>query len=567
MSGWLKNGRVALGAMVGALLFASTSVRADSLIENVNGMTLDDKGEVIRFTAMVIDEEGRVKQLLDRKDKRPREVDFQFDGKGRTLIPGFFDAHGHVMGMGFAALTLDLSDTKSLAEALAKIARYAADNPNRQWIIGEGWNQEMWGLNRFPTAAELDSVVPDRPVYLSRVDGHAAWVNGAAMAAAGISAATKSPVGGAIEKAGGQPSGIFVDGAMGLFESTLPVPRPVERDLALSKAQDILLANGVTSIADMGTTMQDWQSFRRAGDKGQLKIRIVSYASGIDDMIAIAGPGPSPWLYDDHLRLVGVKLYVDGALGSRGALLKAPYADRPGESGLAMLTSAQLKNKMSRAAMDGFQTAVHAIGDKANDEILSAIEELRETYKGDRRWRIEHAQIVDPADLPRFAATGTIASMQPVHQTSDRLMAEARLGPDRLKGAYAWRSLHDSGVKLAFGTDVPVESSDPFAGLGAAITREDATGQPFGGWMPAERLTREQAWHAYTIGAAYAAFAEDRLGSLEPGKRADFVIVDQDILLATPAQIRNLEVLQTWIAGRPAYIRAGQDPARQIENR
>ncbi|AMO73335.1 metal-dependent hydrolase [Sphingorhabdus sp. M41] len=537
------------------MFLAPGIAQADSLIENVNGMTLDSEGKVIRFAAMLIDDEGRVKQLLDRRDKRPREVDFQFDGKGRTLIPGFFDAHGHVMGLGFGALTLDLSDTRTLAEALAKITQYAADNPGRPWIIGNGWNQEVWGLDRFPTAAELDAAVPDRPVYLSRVDGHAAWVNGAAMTAAGVSGASTSASGGTIVKIGGKPSGIFVDAAMDLFSDTIPAPRPVERDLALGKAQDILLANGVTSIADMGTTMQDWQSFRRAGDKGRLKIRIISYAAGIDNMVAIAGPTPSPWLYDDHLRLTGVKLYIDGALGSRGALLKQPYADKPGESGLAMLTSAQLKNKMSRAAMDGFQTAVHAIGDKANDEILSAIEELQLTYKGDRRWRVEHAQIVDPADISRFAASGTIASMQPVHQTSDRTMAEARLGPERLTGAYAWKSLLDSGAKMAFGTDVPVESSNPFSGLAAAMTREDAAGQPFGGWIPAERLNREQAWGAYTYGAAYAAFAEDRLGSLEPGKRADFLIIDQDILLSTPAQIRGMQVLQTWIAGRQVFVR------------
>ena len=555
MSGWLTKYGLALCAGAASVLLMPAAAHADSLIENVNGMTLDSDGKVIRFTAMLVDDDGKVKQLLDRRDKRPKDIDFQFDGKGQTLIPGFFDAHGHVMDMGFGALTLDLSDAQSLAEALARIARYAADNPNRQWIIGGGWNQETWGLGRFPTAAELDMVVGDRPVYLSRVDGHAAWVNGAAMKAAGITAASKSPGGGAIIKAGGQPSGIFVDAAMDLFGDAIPAPKPVEFDLALGKAQDILLANGVTSIADMGTTMQDWQSFRRAGDKGQLKIRIISYAGGIDDMIAIAGPSPSPWLYDDHLRLAGVKLYVDGALGSRGALLKQPYADVPGESGLAMLTSAQLKNKMSRAAMDGFQTAVHAIGDKANDELLSAIEELRETYKGDRRWRVEHAQIIDPADIPRFAATGTIASVQPVHQTSDRLMAEARLGAGRLDGAYAWKSLLDSGAKLAFGTDVPVESSNPFAGIAAAMTREDAAGQAFGGWMPAQRLGREQAWQAYTIGAAHAAFAEDRLGSLEPGKRADFLIVDQDILLATPAQIRTMTVMETWIAGRPVFVR------------
>ena len=556
MDGWLKNCGTALGAVAAAVFLTPVPALADSLIENVNGMTLDSEGKVIRFAAMVIDDDGKVKQLLDRRDKRPREVDFQFDGKGQTVIPGFFDAHGHVMGMGFGALTLDLSDTSSLAEALAKISQYAADNPGRQWIIGNGWNQEAWGLGRFPTAAELDSVVADRPVFLSRVDGHAVWVNGAAMAAAGISSATKSPGGGNIEKSGGKPTGIFVDTAMDLFDAAIPSPKPVDRDVALSKAQDILLASGVTSIADMGTTMQDWQSFRRAGDKGQLKVRIISYAAEIENMIAIAGPGPSPWLYDDHLRLAGVKLYIDGALGSRGALLKKPYADKAGESGLAMLSSAQLKNKMSRAAMDGFQTAVHAIGDQANDDILSAIEELGYTYKGDRRWRVEHAQIVDPVDIGRFAATGTIASMQPVHQTSDRLMAEARLGTDRLVGAYAWQSLLATGAKLAFGTDVPVESPNPFAGLAAAMTREDAAGEPFGGWMPKEKLNREQAWNAYTNGAAYAAFAEDRLGSLEPGKRADFLIIDQDILLATPEQIRNAQVLQTWIAGRPAFVRS-----------
>ncbi|MEO9601039.1 amidohydrolase family protein [Parasphingorhabdus sp.] len=554
MSSWFKKHGAIFGVMVASMSLASSPVSADSLIENVNGITLDDEGNAIRFAAMVIDDDGKVKQLLSRDDKRPRELDFQFDGEGRTLIPGFFDAHGHVMELGFAALTLDLSGTQSLEEALEKVAQYAADNPARQWIIGTGWNQEAWGLGRFPTAAELDAIVPDRPVYLSRVDGHAIWVNGTAMAAARITSATKSPDGGAIETKAGKPTGIFVDAAAGLFADVIPKPRPVERDLALAKAQEILLVNGVTAIADMGTSMQDWQSFRRAGDSGQLKVRIVAYAAGIDNMIAIAGPGPSPWLYEDHLRLAGVKLMIDGALGSRGALLKQPYADRPKESGLAMLTSAQLRNKMSRAAMDGFQTAVHAIGDKANEEVLSAIEELRLTYKGDRRWRVEHAQIVDPVDIGRFAASGTIASMQPVHQTSDRLMAEARLGPDRLHGAYAWKSLIDSDAKLAFGTDVPVESPNPFPGIAAAMTREDASGRPFGGWMPEERLARQDALHAYTSGSAYAAFAEDRFGSLEPGKRADFLLIDRDILLATPSQIKDLKVLETWIAGRPVFV-------------
>lgn len=539
---------------IGLTAFNAGTAKADSLVENVNGMTMTKQGTVRRFNAMLIDDDGRVKQLLNRRDKRPKQVDFQFDGEGKTLIPGFVDAHGHVMGLGFGALTLDLSKTNSLDEALAAIKAYADEYPNRQWILGGGWNQEKWGLGRFPTAAELDAVMPDRPVWLERVDGHAGWANSAAMKAANFSAKSKAPSGGEIIKVGGKPSGIFIDKASVLISSAIPVPRPIERDLALAKAQEILLANGVTTIADMGTTMQDWQSFRRAGDKGQLNVRIISYAAEIDNMIAIGGPGPSPWLYQDRLKLAGVKLYLDGALGSRGAWLKQPYSDKPDTKGLSLLSPAQLKNKMSRAAMDGFQIAVHAIGDRANDEILSAIEEMQVTFTGDRRWRVEHAQIVEPLDIARFAKTGAIASMQPVHQTSDRLMAEDRLGPNRLKGAYAWRSILDSGGKLAFGTDVPVESSDPFAGFAAAITREDASGEPFGGWIPEERLSREQAWKGYTIDAAYAAFAEDRIGSLEPGKQADFLIVDGDLMLDTPATIRNQRILQTWVGGRPAYI-------------
>ena len=554
--------KIALKIKATAALFAgcvlSVPAWADSLIDNVNGMTTTASGEIKRFTGMVIDDEGKVKQLLQRRDKRPNDVDFQFDGKGKNLIPGFVDAHGHVMGLGFGALTLDLSGTKSLAEAQALIRQYADEYPSRPWILGRGWNQESWGLGRFPTAAELDAVVPDRPVFLGRVDGHAAWANTAAMKAAGITGSTKSPEGGAIEKSGGKPTGIFIDNAERLFDDAIPAPRPVERDLALQKAQEILLRNGVTTIADMGTTMQDWQSFRRAGDTGALKIRIVSYAAEIENMIAIGGPGPSPWLYDDRLRLNGVKLYLDGALGSRGAWLKQPYADKPGEEGLALLKPAQLKNKMVRASMSNFQVAVHAIGDRANEEILTAIEEVKGTFTGDRRWRIEHAQIVDPVDINRIAASGAIASMQPVHQTSDRLMAEARLGPDRLQGAYAWKSILDSGARLAFGTDVPVESSDPFAGIATAVTREDASGEPFGGWIPSERLSRAEALKAYTYDAAYAAFAEERIGTLEPGKRADFLIVDRDINLATPMDIRQTKVEQTWISGRPVFVEDGE---------
>lgn len=558
----------ALTFLAGAACLAlAAPALADGMVENVNGITLDKDGKVVRFSALLIDKDGKVSQLLTSKEKAPRQLDFRHDGRGLTMLPGLIDAHGHVMGLGFAALTLDLSGTSSLAEAQAAIKAYAAKYPDRRWIIGRGWNQEKWGLGRFPTAAELDAVVADRPVWLERVDGHAGWANSRAMEVAGITAATKSPSGGRIELAGGKPSGIFVDAASELVAKHIPAPKPAERDLALAEAQKALLSVGITGIADMGTTIEDWQSYRRAGDDGWLSIRIFGYAGGIDNMVAIAGPRPTPWLYDDKLRLGGVKLYLDGALGSRGAWLKKPYADAPGQTGLSFLASAEIRNLMVRASMDGFQTAVHAIGDAANAEAIGAVEDLAETYTGDRRWRIEHAQIVDPADIPRLARYGIIASMQPVHQTSDRLMAEVRLGPDRLKGAYAWNSILKAGGRLAFGSDTPVEAPNPFAGLAAAITREDETGQPFGGWMPAERVTREQALAGFTTGAAYAAFAEARVGSLTPGHRADFILIDTDPLLATPAQIRGTVVKEAWVGGRPAYRQEAIDSSAKRYDR
>jgi predicted amidohydrolase YtcJ len=534
-----------------AALALSAPALADTLIDNVDGLTIDDTGGVTRFTGLVIGPDGRVAQVLKRGEARPARVDYKLDGQGRVMVPGMIDSHGHVMGLGFSALTLDLSETKSLAEALAKIGDYARANPDRPWILGRGWNQELWPEKRFPTAAELDAVVGDRPVWLERVDGHAGWANSRALDAARITALTKAPAGGSIERlAGGKPAGVLVDNAMELVSKVVPAPRPEDRDLALAKAQQILLARGVTAIADMGTTIEDWQAFRRAGDNGTLNVRIMAYAMGTEQMVLIGGPGPSPWLYDDKLRLNGVKLYSDGALGSRGASLKAPYHDAPVTKGLRVTNDTQLKNMISRAALDKFQVAVHAIGDEANASALTAIEDMTATYTGDRRWRIEHAQVVDPADIPRFAKAGVIASMQPVHQTSDRLMAEARLGPNRLTGAYAWATLAESGAKLAFGSDVPVELADPWAGLAAAISRTGPDGEPVGGWQPQERVSRELALTAYTAGGAYAGFAEGRFGRLVKGERADFLLVDRDPLLASPSQLRATQVLQVWVGGK-----------------
>ncbi len=539
---------------------------ADTLVDNINGITVDRDGKVTRFTAMTIDEQGRIVQTYQRGDNPPR-ADYRENGRGRTVVPGMIDAHVHVMALGLGELSLDLSSARTLEEAQSRLAAYAAANPDPPWIVGRGWNQELWGLGRVPTAAELDAVVSDRPVWLERVDGHAGWANTLALSTAGVTTATADPAGGKVERVAGgrQPAGVLVDAAMALVAAKVPPPRANDRDLALHAAQELLIEHGVTAVADMGTSIEDWMTFRRAGDAGRLRVRIMSYAASVPEMILIGGDGPTPWLYQDRLRMGGLKLYLDGALGSRGAKLKAPYADDPGNTGLWQTDGTALRNNMSRAAMEGYQVAVHAIGDAANAEVLNAIEELSDDYKGDRRWRIEHAQIVDPVDIPRFGQHGVIASMQPVHQTSDRLMAEARLGPNRLDGAYAWRSIHAAGAPLAFGSDAPVEVPDPFAGMAVAISREDENGQPFGGWRPLETVTREQALAAYTAGAAYAGFADGKFGRLVPGERADFLVLDADPLMASPADLRRIRVLETWIGGEKVYDADGDRTARPAD--
>ncbi|MBD59490.1 MAG: metal-dependent hydrolase [Citromicrobium sp.] len=534
----------------------ATPALADVLIDNVQGIRIDEDGDLDRFTGLWVEDDGTIIEVLDKGDKRPERPTYLSDMDGQIIVPGMIDAHLHVMGIGFGALTLDLSQTTSLEEALAAIDEFARENPGRPWILGRGWNQEKWGLGRFPTAAELDRVVSDRPVLLERVDGHASWANTLAIQTAGVTAETEDPKGGRIERdTSGAPAGVFVDAAAELVQRAVPEPRAVDRDAALFEAQRILLAQGITAAADMGTTLADWQTYRRAGDTGQLRIRIMAYAAGIDAMEIIGGTGPTPWLYEDRLRLNGVKLYLDGALGSRGAWLKTPYADDAGNTGLPLLTDAQLRNMMSRAALENYQVAVHAIGDAANAEALSAIEELSESYKGDRRWRIEHAQIVSPEDIARFGEHGIIASVQPVHQTSDRLMAEARLGAARLPGSYAWDSLDEAGARLALGSDAPVESANPFVGMAVAMSRTDSNGMPPGGWMAEERLSRMDAWRGFTSDAAFAGFAEGRFGRLVEGERADFLVIDRDIARASPEAIRETRVLETWVGGKRVYRR------------
>jgi predicted amidohydrolase YtcJ len=538
-------------ALLAALL--ASPAFADTLVTNVNGVQVGTDGKLQRFRALTFDDAGKVRAVIENPELvRLANITRHVDGGGRTLLPGLIDAHGHVMGLGLGALQLDLTGTTSVSDLQERLRAYAAGNPNAPWIIGRGWNQELWPDKTFPTAAHLDRIVSDRPVWLTRVDGHAAVGNSAALRAAGITAATKDPSGGKIERDGkGAPTGLLIDSASNLVERKVPKPTKAQREAGLSKAQEILLSHGITAAADMGTSMEDWQAMRAFGEKKRLKLRIMSYASQGDPLQSSIET--KKWYFGDRLRMGGVKIYGDGALGSRGAWLKRPYADERGTTGLRFLTDAQLRAQLDRVARAGLQPAVHAIGDAANAQAISAFEQLGRTYGTDRRWRIEHTQVIDPADIRRLAPAGIIASMQPTHQTSDRTMAEKRLDPPRLKGAYAWQTIAGSGARLAFGSDFPVESSNPFPGLAAAISRQDPQGQPAGGWRPEERVTFAQALSGFTRDAAFAGFAEDRIGSLEPGKWADFILVDRDPTAVNPQELAATKVLETWVAGQKVF--------------
>ena len=540
------------------LLAAHPADAAKTLIVNANGYTLESSGGLRRFSGLLVGDDGKVMALLAKGAAEPKLAvgDYRLDAGGQTLIPGLIDAHGHIMGYALSLSQADLAGTASLADAQERVAKFAAANPTAQWLTGRGWNQVLWGLSRFPTAAELDATTGDKPAWMTRVDGHAGWANTAALKAAGITRATKDPAGGRIVRdAAGNPTGVLVDAAMELVEKVVPPPSPGEREKALEKALPQLASLGLTGVHDMGTSPADWALFRTFGDEGRLTLRITGYAGGMTAMEAISPLRPTPWLYQERLRLQGIKLYADGALGSRGAWLLAPYSDEPAASGLKFLDDAKMKNLFSRSNYLGYQIAVHAIGDAANRQALDSFAEIRPAY-GDRlRNRIEHAQIIAPADISRFAELKIIASVQPTHATSDKAMAATRLGEARLEGAYAWSLLRKAGVTLALGSDFPVEPANPFYGLHAAVTRQDRQNQPPGGWRPQDAMTIDQAFAGFTRDAAYAGGADDRVGTLTIGHWADFLLLDRDIFTIPPAELPKVQVQETWLAGSRIWQR------------
>ncbi len=528
---------------------------APTLLENIHGYTLAGN-KLVQFNAMVFDL-GKVMQTGDAKALKKRFPDAQVtDGKGKTVLPGLIDAHGHVLDLGYESTQVALSDTGSLSQAQGAIRAYAEANPQHAWVQGDGWNQVKWQLGRFPTALELDAAVNDRPALLWRVDGHAAWLNSKALQAAGITAETKDPVGGRVERdEHGNPSGVLVDKAMDLAAKALPQPSDTERHQALTAALHHINSVGLTSVGDAGDTAADIALYRRAADAGELSVRVYAMIRDTgEDFQQLAPAGPLLGYGNDRLTVRAVKLFADGALGSRGAAMLAPYSDKPDQKGLPFMSDAEMESKVETALKAGYQVNVHAIGDAANRQVLNAFEAAYKNVGGkDLRNRIEHAQVVALSDIPRFKQLNIIASMQPTHATSDMNMAQDRIGAERLKGAYAWRSMLKQGTIIAGGSDFPVESDNPFFGIYSAVTRMDHDGKPAGGWHPEQKMTLMEAFRAFTLDAAYAQHAEHTQGSLEPGKWADFIVIDQDLFRMAPADIWKIKVEQTWVGGKRVF--------------
>ncbi|HET7602194.1 MAG TPA: amidohydrolase [Gemmatimonadales bacterium] len=481
------------------------------------------------------------------------------------VLPGLADAHAHLTDLGFYLQSVDLRGVDSYDEVVRRVAERARSVPAGRWISGYGWDQNRWPGKRFPTSAKLDSAVPDHPVLLDRIDGHAVLANQAAMKAAGITPQVKDPDGGRVERLpGGAPSGVFVDNAMALVRPAVPAPTGDEIRSALAAAAHEVNRWGLVSIHDMGEPARNIEQIEALARDGKLPLRAyVMVADDSADLAQYFARGPQSGLYDGHLWVRGIKLYADGALGSRGAALLAPYADDPGNRGLLVSSEQHLEQRTEDALRHGFQVSTHAIGDRGNRNALDAYEAaLKAVPTADARLRVEHAQVLSPADIPRFASLGVIPSMQASHQTSDMRWAEDRLGPERVKGAYAWRSLLETGVIIPNGTDFPVEQVNPFITFHSAVTRQDSTGYPAGGWYPDQKMTREEALRSMTIWPAHAAFQDSIMGSITTGKYADFTVLSQDIMTAPADEILHTHVVATYLGGEAVY----QAPAAKADS-
>ncbi|QWP79029.1 amidohydrolase [Lysobacter sp. K5869] len=536
----------------------AASAQAATVVTAARVHTLDPAQP--RAQALAFDETGKILAVGGREELLQRYPDAKrLDLGAATVVPGLIDAHAHVFELGINQLQADLTGARSKAEAVQRLRDYARTLPAGQWLIGHGWDQNDWADARFPDAADLDAAFPDRPVWLQRVDGHAGWANSAAMRAAHRDLSGEwQPDGGRIVRGDdGRATGVFVDDAMYLIERARPPLQAAAVEQALTLGMQAAARHGLTGVHDAGVDLNTLRAYQRLADRKQVPLRITAFAAGDGDALdALCRDG----LYQHpsgRLKMRTVKLYADGALGSRGAALLQDYSDDHGNRGLLRMSPEAMAKAIAKAKRCGVQVATHAIGDRGNREVLDLYANAlgADAAKSDHRWRIEHAQILAPEDLPRLASLQVIASMQPTHATSDMPWAEQRLGAQRINGAYAWRQLRDSGARLALGSDFPVESPDPRLGLFAAATRTDAEGKPLGGWHPEEKLTAYEALRGFTLNAAYAGFAENEVGSLAVGKRADFVVLEQDPLAIDPQRLRELTLLGTYVDGAPVWQR------------
>jgi predicted amidohydrolase YtcJ len=472
-------------------------------------------------------------------------------------IPGLIDAHGHMESLGATRDEIDLRGVASLDEVARRVKARLDTTPRDSWITGRSWDQSLWPGGAFPTAAVLDSVAPDRPVWLRRVDGHAGWANSEAMRRAKVTKDSQAPSGGQIIRdKDGQPTGVFIDGAMGLIGRAVPGVTRQDVRRRLLAAQDLALAAGLTAVHDAGISGRTADVYRELDREGRLKIRIYAMASPPSGgEVEFVGRRPQAGPDGARFEMRAIKLFIDGAMGSRGGLLFAPYADDPKNSGLMLIDPKVLEATTAAALRHGWQVATHAIGDRGNALVLDAYAAARRAVPEarDPRLRIEHAQVVRREDVRRFAELGAIASMQPSHASDDMRWADARLGPGRVDGAYAWRWFAEAGVPLAFGSDFPVEVVNPFWGLYAAVTRQDADGHPPDGWHPEQRLRLDEALRAHTAGSAFAAFAEGSVGVLRPGLRGDVTIVDRDLFRASARELLAARVVMTIVDGAVAF--------------
>lgn len=480
----------------------------------------------------------------------------RFDLPGKTVIAGMVDAHAHLLGLGQALRTVDLVGTRSYDEVIARVAERAKSAKPGEWIRGRGWDQNDWADTRFPTHAALSRAVPNNPVYLTRVDGHAALVNAKALELAQVTAATPDPTGGRfIRDSANNPTGVLVDNAQGVVGRVIPPPSRAQlRDQTLAAIAE---ANrwGLTGIHDAGVGPEGIGVYEELAKEGRYNLRNYVMVRANDSVLDVfMRRGPQSGLYDGRLWMRAIKITADGALGSRGAALLEPYSDEAGNTGLITQPPERIRSVAVRALKAGFQLNVHAIGDRANRIVLDQFESaLREVPTADHRFRIEHAQILHEQDIPRFAALDVIPSMQGSHQTSDMYWVPARLGQARSKGAYAWRSLLNTGVVIPNGSDFPVEAVNPLISFHSFITRQDPENFPPGGWFPEQRTTRQEALLSITLWPAYAAFMENESGSLTVGKYADFVVLDRDMMTVAPEEILGTRVLMTVLGGRTVY--------------